>query len=87
MRQRLVSEQARQQKDTIRIKRCEGYLFQKRNEIEALKKDLEQQYPQYFQLKYEIEVPKIEDIQAKLSEDAVLVEYFFGKAHYYIFAI
>lgn len=80
-------EQARRQKNMDRVKSYEGYLFQKREQIEQLKKQLEAQYPQYFKLKYQTDIPAIETFQSAMSSDMVLVEYFMGKSDLYVFAL
>ena len=52
-----------------------------------LVQQLEADYPDYYQLKYETKTASITEIQNSLSEDQVMVNYFVGKNRYYIFLI
>ena len=47
----------------------------------------EQNYPDYYQLKYQTEVVSIEEIQANLTANQWMVSYFMGENRYYIFLI
>ncbi len=47
----------------------------------------EENYPDYYQLKYQTETVSIEEIQARLADNQWMVSYFIGEKHYYIFLI
>ena len=48
---------------------------------------LEAEHPRYYQLKYNDALPSIESYQAMLQSDQLMLEYFVGKEHLYVFAI
>lgn len=56
-------------------------------QYQALLKKIERAAPQYFYLRYYIPQFSIEAIQTKLAADEVLLSYYQGQEHYYIFAI
>ena len=57
-------------------------------EYEDLLQDLEQHYPEYYQLKYNTEVASLKDIQNYLTDSKdVMLEYFVGDTTLYIFRI
>lgn len=63
-------------------------LFEIVREYEALIQKLEQDYPKYYQLKYEIsQVVNPNDIATNLPEGAAMIEFFVGKKQLFIFAI
>lgn len=63
-------------------------LFEIIREYETLIQKLEQDYPKYYQLKYEVsQVVTPNDIAANLPEGAAMIEFFVGKKHLFIFAI
>ncbi|MEM7369043.1 MAG: CHAT domain-containing tetratricopeptide repeat protein [Bacteroidota bacterium] len=45
------------------------------------------QYPRYFDLKYEMAIPTMKDIQAVLPDSTLLVEFFLGRMNLFIFGI
>ncbi len=47
----------------------------------------EQDYPDYYQLKYQTDTISIEEIQANLADNQWMVSYFIGENRYYIFLI
>ena len=56
-------------------------------EYEGLIADFEANYPQYHELKYNIEVTSIPTVQAQLQEDEAIVEYFVGEKYLFTFFI
>lgn len=66
--------------------RLSNTLIQTRNELSQFLEALEDAEPEYYQLKYKIEIPSISTIQAQLQEEAIL-EYFVGQEHIYWFLI
>ena len=63
-------------------------LFEIVREYETLIQKLEQDYPKYYRLKYEIsQVANSDEIAANLPEGAAMIEFFVGKKHLFIFTI
>ncbi len=48
---------------------------------------LEAEHPRYYQLKYNDALPSLETYQAMLQNGQLMLEYFIGKEHLYVFAI
>ncbi len=66
----------------------EAALFDLKRQHAALVKRLEQQYPQYYQLKYQIQTASLAETQASLpDEHAQLIVYFMGTEQLHGFAI
>ncbi len=56
------------------------------NEYDVLINTISQKYPDYYQLKYDVEIPSVETIQERLlTADRALMSYFLGKTHTYVF--
>ncbi|MCB0505326.1 MAG: CHAT domain-containing protein [Cyclobacteriaceae bacterium] len=53
-------------------------LFTWSEKYDKLKKTLEESYPEYYALKYDIKTPSVNEIGQKLPEGATLVSYFLG---------
>lgn len=62
-------------------------LFQLEEQQRSLIQQLEWEYPEYHQMKYEQKNAQISDIQQKLKKGEVVIEYFWGKEHIYILGI
>jgi len=79
---------AEQAKDSAKIALYSTYLFQKRAAHDKLKKQLEQDYARYFELKYNAEIASSKELQEALKKEGLtLLEYTLGKSHLYIFMI
>ncbi|CAN5142932.1 tetratricopeptide repeat protein [soil metagenome] len=61
-------------------------VFRKKRELEQFTRNLEQEYPAYFTLKYDQSVLSLNEAQALLNDDETIVSYVFGeeKIHAYI---
>ena len=55
--------------------------------IEAIVDTLENQYPEYYEIKYNEKDLKVEDIQSLLDDETAFIEYFIGKDSSYVFTI
>lgn len=55
--------------------------------VEKLQGQLEESYPAYYELKYNNHTASIQEVQAALEENTVLVEYFVGENALYLFSI
>lgn len=53
-------------------------LFSWSEKYDKLTKTLEEQYPDYYALKYDVKSPTVSDIQQKLPEGATMLSYFLG---------
>ncbi len=59
-------------------------LFQLSERQDSLLRYMQQNHPRYFRLKYQDQLPALEELQKFLAwEKAVLVEYFYGDTHLY----
>ncbi len=48
---------------------------------------LEKQYPRYYRLKYGIRIPSLDNLQATVSKNEAVLEYFLGDSSLYIFLL
>lgn len=78
---------ARIAKDDVIQKEAQEAIFEIRHELDAIKSKIEDQYPEYFALKYATNTASLSDIQAQLDNNTMLLEYFEGKQQVYIFSI
>ncbi|MEM7550347.1 MAG: CHAT domain-containing tetratricopeptide repeat protein [Bacteroidota bacterium] len=64
-------------------------LFNYKRDYEEFITKLEKDYPQYYDLKYSSNIPRIVDVQSKLTEGSLLVSYFFDEpsGRFYTFYI
>ncbi|WP_185152873.1 CHAT domain-containing protein [Fulvivirga aurantia] len=64
-------------------------LFELKKEYAAFVKSLEKEYPEYYNLKYNINIPSIDKLQNRLSDNTALISYFIADAtlRIYIFQI
>jgi len=73
--------------ETENINRFEKLLFEEENKYDQLIKDLERNYPNYYQLKYTQNEIQLKDVQAYLNEGSAMLEYFVGDSSIYILSI
>ncbi|GAB5525522.1 MAG: hypothetical protein Roseis2KO_33940 [Roseivirga sp.] len=62
-------------------------LFDTNEALDDLRKLLEQRYPKYYQLMYQNKILSPKEVQAMLSMDQVLVEYFESESRMFLFTI
>ncbi|MEM9885149.1 MAG: CHAT domain-containing tetratricopeptide repeat protein, partial [Bacteroidota bacterium] len=63
-------------------------LFQLKQNYQDFIQNLEQHYPEYYALKYAFRTsPTVSEIQDKLAEESLLLEYFLGDQNAYVFAL
>lgn len=63
-------------------------LLSAQNKYDLFLRDLNDNYPEYYQLKYDPEIATVEMLQSKLlDEDTALVSYFAGENHLFVFFI
>ncbi len=89
--QKPVSPTARQggkdSQDNIKISDYENRLFDLKNQYEKLISDLESNYPDYFNLKYQNRNVSVPEIQENLSGNTALIEYFVTDSTIFVFTI
>ncbi len=73
--------------DEFLISQLQGQSFDLEQEYQTLIRQFEKDYPQYYQLKHQVETVTIETLQQKLPSNTALVEYFIGDKQLYIFVI
>ncbi|MBL6446454.1 CHAT domain-containing protein [Fulvivirga sp. 29W222] len=69
------------------IHKVQNKLFNKHKSYDSLISHLEQNYPEYYNLKYNFDVLSIEEVQQKLKSNEALIEYFNGNDQTYVFTI
>lgn len=62
-------------------------LFSYQNRYRSFIEQLETEYPNYYQLKYNPQISQIEDIQQKLGDDMAMLSYFIGEEEVYVFIV
>lgn len=87
-REKIFREQQKEEKaDTSKMLLWQGKILDKREAYETLLKQLEKNYPTYYDLKYRESVAGITDIQETLPSGEILVEYFLGEEQLFVFTI
>ena len=81
-----LAEQRKHSIDSIVII-LKQQLFDRMNELEALIKRLEEEYPEYHTLKYSTKVATIDEVQQQLDDSSALIAYFISNNIGYIFSI
>ncbi len=69
------------------LQAAEESLLNARDSLNTWIKNLEERHPKYYQLKYADQVPSLEDLQQMLPSGEVLLEYFVGQEHLYVFKV
>lgn len=79
---------ASQQSDTAAISKWQAKILATQRDLESFEAKLNDKYPNYRSLREkQHRIATIKDIQKKLDEETVLVEYFISEAHSFIFYI
>ena len=82
---KVFEAQQRNDPDSAKILLWQTEILQRRRSLDALKAQIETNYPKYYQLKYKQETPGIPDIQRKLPANTGVLEYFWGDRATYAF--
>jgi len=87
---RIVQEKYKEetQRNTTQLQQWQNQHFDYKRAYEQLIRHLEQQYPQYYHLKYGIEVSGVMELQqflAKNHPNSQLISYFVGESALYVF--
>lgn len=70
-----------EKKDETKIRKWQDQYFDCEQEYQQLIRQFEADYPNYFQLKHQVETVSIEALQKKIPADTVLLEYFVGEKY------
>ncbi len=79
--------EAQSSRNSKAVSQYQSELLRLREEAQKLQKDLEKNYPKYYELKYKEKIATLDQISQHLNPDAQLIEYFLGSEHAYIFHI
>ena len=74
-------------KDSIQKQRFENQRFELRRKYDQLLRDLEEKYPEYYNLKHNAYIAKVSDVQRRLDTKTALIEYVITDKHLYSFVI
>lgn len=83
----LNEQNKKNQIDSIRLYDYQQKLFLLTNNYEELIKELERNYPDYFELKYQVNPRSLSDIQFSIPDNTLMLNYFVGDTNIYIAAI
>lgn len=67
--------------------RFKNLIFQYQSAYQDFIKDLETNYPAYYDLKYSQNIASVEEIVEELEDDATLLSYFLGENQIYVFQV
>lgn len=74
-------------KNQLLLKKWSVQFFDYQKQYDELRNCFETDYPDYYQLKYETQTVSIEEIQQSLAENQMMVNFFVGESHLYIFFV
>ncbi len=85
-RKKLVG--AKEQEDSTKIFLYQDYLFEKKKKFDSLILFIENTYPKYYQLKYQVTTPHTHQVQESLPDyNSFVLEFFEGHDKVFLFAI
>ncbi len=73
--------------DPVKETEYRNQLLQNNEKYARFARNLERLYPEYYNLKFNTQTPTVKDIQQRLDNQTVLINYFFGKDRLYIFQL
>lgn len=73
--------------DTSQLKLYQEKIFDYSDQRNVVLNKLKKEYPRYYQLKYNIELTTVQNIQKQITEEEGVVEYFIGDKNIYYFII
>ncbi|MEL7530583.1 MAG: CHAT domain-containing tetratricopeptide repeat protein [Bacteroidota bacterium] len=80
-------EQKATKQDTLKIIAWRSKRFNLQNDYQALVQKLEQAYPLYYRIKYDLSLSSLADLQTNLASDQQLLSYFWGDSSVFVFKI
>ena len=78
---------AKLSKDAVRVEYLDSLKFEYQKQNNNLLTHFESDYPKYYELKHNTQKTNIAEVQKALDDRTILIEYFQGKDHIYIFSI
>jgi CHAT domain-containing protein/tetratricopeptide (TPR) repeat protein len=79
---------AQNKNKTSNVATFQNILLEKRADLDQLKKDLEESYPKYYDLKFQDRITTIESVQTVLEKQkATFISYFVGKRNLYVLTL
>ena len=81
------ARQKSSQRDSLKISNLESQYQPLLTAHHELQKAFEQNYPRYYDLKYQTRAVAVADLQARLPDNAALLEYFVGDSALHIFVV
>ncbi|WP_034230237.1 tetratricopeptide repeat protein, partial [Aquimarina pacifica] len=84
---RIIDAQSDTANNRSKIKKLDNKLFEINRKRDSLNQILENNYPKYYQLKYQNKIATVSEIQEKLPEKTKLVAFFITNATTYAFII
>ena len=74
--------------DTSQVQQFEDRLFDLKQQYKALIENFEESYPKYYELKHDVSVASVEEVQERLPDaNTVLLSYFTGPGSVLVFSI
>ncbi|MFQ5616117.1 MAG: CHAT domain-containing protein, partial [Anaerolineales bacterium] len=83
----IAREKQHKERNKGKIVDLEAEYHQLKSQHEFLLADLEQNYPRYYELKYQESIPRIREIQGAFGENTALLNYFVGDSLIYLFVV
>lgn len=74
-------------KDSSKVNEFENNLFSLKNEYDQFIYEIEKNYPSYYNLKYQVNIKSISEIQHELKDNDLILEYFLSDESIYIACI
>lgn len=71
-------------RDSLKIYDYQNKVFELNNQYEKLIARIENDYPVYFNLKYQSRIKTADEVQKIISDDSVILDYFIGSSSIYI---
>jgi CHAT domain-containing protein/tetratricopeptide (TPR) repeat protein len=84
---RKLFEEQQKHPDSSDLKLHQDEIFVLKKSYDSLISVMEQEYPQYYNLKYDTKVSSLQQIQEQLKQEASLLSYFEGNSSVYCFVV
>ena len=85
LKQQIYEEQAKSNHDSVILREHQAELFQNQIQYQSLIKFFEDDYPEYYRLKYDNSVRGLKATQAELPRNQTLLEYLYSDTTLYIY--
>jgi CHAT domain-containing protein len=85
--QLIHEERFRSAPDEIKIKLWQSTAFHLSQQYDSLIQEIYRQYPDYYDLKFNLDIISLSELQNNLNEDQVMIEFTMDEKRLYIFAV